>query len=120
MHNPRPWEIVGGRNERAKRTFAEEYAWRTRIREMEEERGGSANWKWKKDGEERNEKRIHLVPHRMHTCVTVFHDQEKSREMRSCDCSESWNQLLYPNFLYGWDMESFEFFIVRIVIESEI
>lgn len=95
MHNPRPWEIVGGRNERAKRIFAEEYAWRTRIREMEEERGGSANWKWKKDGEERNEKRIHLVPHRMHTCVTVFHDQEKSREMRSCDCSESWNQRDY-------------------------
>lgn len=41
MHNPRPWEIVGGRNERAKRIFAEEYAWRTRIRE--EERGGSTN-----------------------------------------------------------------------------
>lgn len=49
MHNPRPWEIVGGRNERAKRIFAEEYAWRTRIREIEEEKGGSANWKWKKE-----------------------------------------------------------------------
>lgn len=69
MHNPRPWEIVGGRNERAKRIFAGErvYARRTRIREIEEEKGGSANWKWKKDGEggeergrEGGRERIHL------------------------------------------------------------
>lgn len=102
MHNPRPWEIVGGRNERAKRIFAGErvYARRTRIREIEEEKGGSANWKWKKDGEGGEERGREggrgsiWISHRMHTCVTVFHDQEKSRKMRSCDCSESWYQVV--------------------------
>lgn len=58
MHNPRPWEIVGGRNERAKRILARGVyaAENENTRGIEEERGGSANWKWKKDGEERNER----------------------------------------------------------------
>lgn len=92
MHNPRPWEIVGGRNERAKRILARGvYAAEnenTRGREEEAARIGSGRRMERREERER----IHLVSHRMHTCVTVFHDQEKSRKMRSCDRSESWNQ----------------------------